>query len=366
MPSSPASPIHAYLADLHARHARNASGALADYIPELAHADPDWFGICIATHDGIVYEVGDTRQPFTIQSVSKPFTYGLALARSRRGGRARQDRRGAVGRRLQRDQPAAPNRCSDEPADQCRRNRRVRAGAGDGGEAASRASWTRSRATRAGRWTSTSGSTRSESAHRPPQSRDRLDAAQLRHPGRRADADARDLLPPVRDPCHLPRPGDHGRDARQRRRQSRHRRARARPALRGQRAVGDGDLRHVRLLRRVALPDRTCRPRAASAAASSPCSRAARHRRVLAAPRRARQQRARHRRLPRARGRPRPAHLRRVPPAGAGDASHDDAAHRRVVAARGRRRRATICAASATACGSISSRVRWYSRRSSR
>ena len=80
MPSSPASPIHAYLADLHARHARNTAGALADYIPELTHADPEWFGICIATRDGIVYEVGDTGQPFTIQSVSKPFTYGLALA----------------------------------------------------------------------------------------------------------------------------------------------------------------------------------------------------------------------------------------------------------------------------------------------
>jgi len=76
----PSSPIHAYLADLHARHARNTSGALADYIPELTHADPEWFGICIATRDGVVYEMGDTAQPFTIQSVSKPFTYGLALA----------------------------------------------------------------------------------------------------------------------------------------------------------------------------------------------------------------------------------------------------------------------------------------------
>ncbi|HSQ80424.1 MAG TPA: glutaminase A [Casimicrobiaceae bacterium] len=74
------SPIHAYLADLHARHAPNSSGKVADYIPELAHANPDWFGICIATRDGIVYEVGDTQQPFTIQSASKPLTYGLALA----------------------------------------------------------------------------------------------------------------------------------------------------------------------------------------------------------------------------------------------------------------------------------------------
>jgi glutaminase len=74
------SPIHAYLVDLHERHSRNAAGTVADYIPELTHADPEWFGICIATRDGVVYEVGDTRQPFTIQSVSKPFTYGLALA----------------------------------------------------------------------------------------------------------------------------------------------------------------------------------------------------------------------------------------------------------------------------------------------
>ncbi len=27
-----------------------------------------------------MYEVGDTRLPFTIQSISKPFTYALALA----------------------------------------------------------------------------------------------------------------------------------------------------------------------------------------------------------------------------------------------------------------------------------------------
>jgi glutaminase len=74
------SPIQAYLADLHGRHSLNSSGKVADYIPELAHVDPDGFGICIATRDGIVYEAGDTRQPFTIQSASKPLTYGLALA----------------------------------------------------------------------------------------------------------------------------------------------------------------------------------------------------------------------------------------------------------------------------------------------
>jgi glutaminase len=52
---------------------------VATYIPELARADPSWFGISLATADGHVYEVGDTRVPFTIQSISKPFVYGLAL-----------------------------------------------------------------------------------------------------------------------------------------------------------------------------------------------------------------------------------------------------------------------------------------------
>ena len=45
----------------------------------LGKADPDWFAICLATTDGQVYEVGDSRQTFTIQSISKPITYGLAL-----------------------------------------------------------------------------------------------------------------------------------------------------------------------------------------------------------------------------------------------------------------------------------------------
>jgi glutaminase len=45
----------------------------------MANVDPNNFGIALATVDGEVYEVGDTREEFTIQSISKPFTYGLAL-----------------------------------------------------------------------------------------------------------------------------------------------------------------------------------------------------------------------------------------------------------------------------------------------
>lgn len=73
------SPIEEYLRTLHAKHAPMQDGTVADYIPELAKADPNWFGICIATRDGHVYEVGDTRQLFTIQSISKALAYGLAL-----------------------------------------------------------------------------------------------------------------------------------------------------------------------------------------------------------------------------------------------------------------------------------------------
>jgi len=73
------SPIQSYLEDLHARCAPDRSGAVADYIPELARVNPELFGICLAGTDGYIYEVGDTRERFTIQSMSKPLTYGLAL-----------------------------------------------------------------------------------------------------------------------------------------------------------------------------------------------------------------------------------------------------------------------------------------------
>ncbi len=72
-------PLTRYLRALHERFQPLAAGEVATYIPELAGADPSGFGISLATADGHVYEVGDTRRPFTIQSISKPFVYGLAL-----------------------------------------------------------------------------------------------------------------------------------------------------------------------------------------------------------------------------------------------------------------------------------------------
>jgi len=73
------SPIIDFLQSLHEELKGLSEGEVATYIPELAKANPDWFGICIVTASGQVYEVGDTNLPFTIQSISKPFVYGLAL-----------------------------------------------------------------------------------------------------------------------------------------------------------------------------------------------------------------------------------------------------------------------------------------------
>lgn len=55
------------------------AGEVAAYIPELAAADPDVFALALATVDGHVYSVGDADLRYSIQSISKPFTYALAL-----------------------------------------------------------------------------------------------------------------------------------------------------------------------------------------------------------------------------------------------------------------------------------------------
>lgn len=54
-------------------------GELAAYIPELAKADPSRLALALATPDGARYVVGDGDVRFTIQSISKPFAYALAL-----------------------------------------------------------------------------------------------------------------------------------------------------------------------------------------------------------------------------------------------------------------------------------------------
>lgn len=54
-------------------------GETAQYIPELATADPKRFGIVLCDLEGRMYEVGDTRDAFSIQSTCKPLLYCLAI-----------------------------------------------------------------------------------------------------------------------------------------------------------------------------------------------------------------------------------------------------------------------------------------------
>jgi glutaminase len=72
-------PLLRFLDDCHQKFAADDDGSVASYIPELSKADPAHFGISLATLDGHVYEVGDSNIPFTIQSMSKPFVFALAL-----------------------------------------------------------------------------------------------------------------------------------------------------------------------------------------------------------------------------------------------------------------------------------------------
>ena len=50
------------------------------YEPELAAEESDRFGICLVRAQGDAYQTGDHDRPFALQSISKVFIYGLALA----------------------------------------------------------------------------------------------------------------------------------------------------------------------------------------------------------------------------------------------------------------------------------------------
>ena len=65
--------------EVYEKHLPHTTGEVATYIPELSKADPEAFGVCLVTADGRTFEAGDCDRPFTIQSISKPFTYGMAL-----------------------------------------------------------------------------------------------------------------------------------------------------------------------------------------------------------------------------------------------------------------------------------------------
>ncbi|GAT35311.1 glutaminase [Terrimicrobium sacchariphilum] len=69
--------VQTLIEETHEKFRTVNEGANADYIPALAGAPTELFGICLTETSGVVHEVGDTNTPFSIQSVSKPFVFAL-------------------------------------------------------------------------------------------------------------------------------------------------------------------------------------------------------------------------------------------------------------------------------------------------
>lgn len=69
--------VHALLEEAYASFRDLAEGALSSAVPSLQLANPDHFGLAVMGVNGRLHERGDSQVPFTIQSVSKPFTYAL-------------------------------------------------------------------------------------------------------------------------------------------------------------------------------------------------------------------------------------------------------------------------------------------------
>lgn len=78
----------------HQKYRNNHEGKVADYIPALATYSPDNFAITLATVEGKIYQTGDVKKAFPMESLSKVFT--LALAMEQRGPQEVLDKLGAI------------------------------------------------------------------------------------------------------------------------------------------------------------------------------------------------------------------------------------------------------------------------------
>ena len=69
--------VEEFVEEAHQRNQSLKGGSVADYIPALADADPNLFGVSVVDVSGDAHDAGDTDHAFSIQSISKAFVYAL-------------------------------------------------------------------------------------------------------------------------------------------------------------------------------------------------------------------------------------------------------------------------------------------------
>ena len=78
-PAQPGDPYREALSKAYSSFKGLAEGKNADYIPILASVDAKLYGLVLVTVLGAIYEIGNARDEFSIQSVSKPFTVARVI-----------------------------------------------------------------------------------------------------------------------------------------------------------------------------------------------------------------------------------------------------------------------------------------------
>jgi glutaminase len=71
--------VEAAVREAYDKYRSDTSGKNADYIPYLAQVDSKLFGVAVVTTDNQVFELGDVKYSFSIQSISKVYTLALAM-----------------------------------------------------------------------------------------------------------------------------------------------------------------------------------------------------------------------------------------------------------------------------------------------
>lgn len=71
--------VEAAVREAYDKFRSDTGGKNADYIPYLAQVDSKLFGIAVVSADNQVFEIGDVKYSFSIQSISKVYSLALAM-----------------------------------------------------------------------------------------------------------------------------------------------------------------------------------------------------------------------------------------------------------------------------------------------